>query len=366
MVINNILKWLKVNLFSTWYNIIITVLTGLMLYYWVIHPFFDWGILHAVFNAHNKKECLAGGGHGACWGFVTTNLGRFIYGLYPIDQRWRVDLAFVMAIVLIGPMFSKHIPNPPGLWRKPKLWLGMINLSLLPLAVFILLRGDVFGLRSVETHLWGGFLLTVVLATTGIICSLPISVLLALGRRSDMPIVKALSVVFIEFIRAVPLITLLFMATTMLPLFAPKGTTFNDLGACIIAIILFSSAYMAEVIRAGLQGVAKGQYEAAKSLGLSYWKMQLLVILPQAFTITLPNIVSTIIGLFKDTSLVMIVGLFDLLGMIENTLSDPLWLGGFIYEGFIFAAALYFVCCFALSRYSIRLEKNLQKQDKII
>lgn len=360
------ITWMKNQLFSTWYNTVITLLTLVILYYLAIKPFYEWGIANAVFVAHNRMECMASGKHGACWGFVTSNWGRFIYGLYPIGERWRVNVGFILIFIFIGPIFSKHIPNPPRLWRKPKVWFAIFDLTLLPMILFILLRGGLFGLLPVDTNLWGGFLLTVVLASTGVICSLPLSVLFALGRRSTMPVIKAFSVVYIEFIRAVPLITLLFMATTMLPLLAPKGVTFNDLGACIVAIILFSSAYMAEVIRAGLQGVEAGQYEAAKALGLGYWQSRLLIILPQAFAITLPNIVSTIIGIFKDTSLVIIVGLFDLLGMVEVTLTDPNWLGGYVYEGFMFAAVLYFICCFLMSRYSMRLEKNLQTQDNTL
>lgn len=359
------ISWAKKNLFSTWYNILISILLIIFLFKAIINPFIEWGIVHAVLHADSNQACLQGGS-GACWGFISSNIGRFIYGLYPIDQRWRIDIIALLVIFLVGPIFSHKIPNPPGIWKKPKVWLGIIDLTLLPLTIFILLKGGIFGLTNIDTHLWGGLTLTLLLGSSSIVIALPLSIFLALGRRSKLPIIKLLCVMYIEFIRAVPLITLLFMATTMLPLLVSANITINNVISCIIAIIMFSSAYYAEVIRAGLEGVEKGQYDASQALGLSYWQSRCLIILPQALTITLPNLVNTTIGLFKDTSLVYIVGLFDLLGMVETTLSDPNWLARYIYEGFLFVAIIFFILCFGLSKFSDGLEKRLNKKDTTI
>jgi general L-amino acid transport system permease protein len=248
------------------------------------------------------------------------------------------------------PLFIKRFP-----W---KLWLGLFILFGYPVIAFYLFSGGVFGMEYVETSRWGGLTLTLVLASVGMAASLPLGILLALGRRSSMPIVKSLSVVFIEFWRGVPLITVLFMSSVMLPLFLPEGTHFDKLLRAMIGITLFQSAYMAEVVRGGLQAIPKGQYEAAQALGLSYWKTMGLIILPQALKLVIPGIVNTFIALFKDTTLVLIIGLFDMLAMIQAALADPNWLG-YAIEGLLFAALVYWVFCFGMSRYSLALERKL-------
>ena len=237
--------------------------------------------------------------------------------------------------------------------------LAVLMLVVFPVLCFLLFTGDGFGLEPVETPLWGGLFLTLVIALTGIVASLPIGVVLALGRRSQMPVVKAVCVVFIELWRGVPLITVLFMASVMFPLFMPEGVNFDKLLRALLGVMFFSSAYMAEVVRGGLQAIPKGQYEAADALGLSFWKSMGLVILPQALKVVIPGIVNTFIGMFKDTTLVLIIGLFDFLGMAQAVSTNPDWLG-FYVEGYVFVAFGFWVFCFGMSRYSIYLENKLQ------
>ena len=253
------------------------------------------------------------------------------------------------------PLFIKAFP-----WKA---WLGAFILFGYPVIAFILFSGGMFGLEHVETSRWGGLTLTLILASVGMAASLPLGILLALGRRSNMPIVKAVSVIFIEFWRGVRLITVLFMSSVMLPLFLPEGTNFDKLLRAMIGITLFQSAYMAEVVRGGLQAIPKGQYEAAQALGLGYWRSMGLIILPQALKLVIPGIVNTFIALFKDTTLVLIIGLFDLLAMIEAALADPKWLG-FAIEGLTFAAFIYWIFCFSMSRYSMSLERKLHTGHK--
>jgi general L-amino acid transport system permease protein len=233
-------------------------------------------------------------------------------------------------------------------------------LGFYPFFAFIMLTGGVLGLATVDTTDWGGLLVTLVVAVTGIVASLPLGILLALGRRSDLPIVRALCIGFIEIFRGVPLITVLFMASVMLPLFLPDGVNFDKLVRCLIGVALFSSAYMAEVVRGGLQAIPKGQYEAAAALGLSYWKTTRLIILPQALKLVIPGIVNTFIGLFKDTTLVLIVGLFDLLGIVQLHFTDASWATPETHiTGYVFAGAVFWLFCFAMSRYSIFIENHL-------
>jgi general L-amino acid transport system permease protein len=230
---------------------------------------------------------------------------------------------------------------------------------------FFLLSGGYFGLVTVETPLWGGLLVTLVVAVTGIVASLPIGILLALGRRSKMPTMRLFSVVFIEFWRGVPLITVLFMSSVMLPLVLPEGTQFDKLLRCLIGVALFSAAYMAEVVRGGLQAIPRGQYEGAMALGISYWKMMGLIVLPQALKMVIPGIVNTFIGLFKDTTLVLIIGLFDLLGIIQLNFTDPVWITPVTsHTGYVFAAMVFWVFCFSMSRYSIFMENRLHTGHK--
>lgn len=341
-----VIGWLRGNLFSSWPNSLLT-LASLYLLYLSIPPLVEWALIKADWVGQTREACDSGG---ACWVFVGVRLNQFMYGLYPESEYWRINLAGVLLVLLMIPLFIKRFTK--------KLWLGLFILFGYPVIAFYLFSGGVFGLEYVETSRWGGLALTLVLSSVGMVASLPLGILLALGRRSNMPIVKSLSVVFIEFWRGVPLITVLFMSSVMLPLFVPEGTYFDKLLRAMIGISLFQSAYMAEVVRSGLQAIPKGQYEAAQALGLSYWKSMGLIILPQALKLVIPGIVNTFIALFKDTTLVLIIGLFDMLAMIQAALADPNWLG-YAVEGLLFAAFVYWVFCFGMSRYSLALERKL-------
>jgi len=270
------------------------------------------------------------------------------------QSGWAVFLAALLALQGLMAFGSRLWPR---FGYKPAL--GAMMLLVFPLLCLYLFSGDRFGLEYVETPLWGGLFLTLVIAITGIVASLPIGVLLALGRRSNMPVVKAVCVVFIEIWRGVPLITVLFMASVMFPLFLPEGVNFDKLIRALLGVTFFASAYMAEVVRGGLQAIPRGQYEAADALGLGYWKSMGLVILPQALKITIPGVVNTFIGLFKDTTLVLIIGLFDFLGMAQAVSTNPDWLG-FYVEGYVFVGFGFWVFCFGMSRYSIQLERKLE------
>jgi general L-amino acid transport system permease protein len=276
-----------------------------------------------------------------------------MFGFYPAAEYWRVILAGILMLLALAYVLFEHLPY--------RIW-GLLYAALYPIIAFFLLAGGL-GLEPVETDRWGGLMLTIVIGVTGIVASLPIGIVLALGRRSQMPIVRILCVAFIEFIRGVPLITVLFMASVMLPLFLPEGVNFNKLLRALIGVALFSSAYMAEVIRGGLQAIPKGQYEAAQALGLSYWKMMGLIVLPQALKIVIPGIVNTFIGLFKDSTLVLIIGLFDLLGIVKAAITDANWIG-LSHEAYAFAGATFWIFCFSMSRYSIWLENKLHTGHK--
>ena len=254
---------------------------------------------------------------GACWPFIDAKLGQFIYGRYPEAEIWRVNLVFLFGFAGLVPML---VPSAPL-----KSFTIAFLLGFYPVFTFIMLTGGLFGLPAVETTDWGGLLVTLVVAVTGIAASLPLGIVLALGRRSKLPVIRYLCIGFIEVFRGVPLITVLFMASVMLPLFLPDGVNFDKLMRCLIGVALFSSAYMAEVVRGGLQAIPKGQYEAGAALGMGYWKTTRLIILPQALKLVIPGIVNTFIGLFKDTTLVLIVGLFDLLGIVQFHFTDASW-----------------------------------------
>jgi len=341
------LAWLRKNLFSSFANSMLTLLLVALLLYALI-PLLHWAVIDAAWGGSDPQFCE--NRDGACWTFIRVRMNGFLYGNYPRQEYWRINLCFLLFFGLLGYLIIAR--------SGAKKWVGIFTLTGLPVIAFILLHGGILGLRVVETSAWGGFSLTVVIAFTGIVASLPVGILLALGRRSDMAFVRAVCVIFIEFWRGVPLITVMFMASVMLPFFMPEGVNFDKLVRVLIAVTLFSAAYMAEVIRGGLQAIPKGQVEAAQSLGLSYWKMMGFVVLPQALKLVIPGIVNNFISLFKDTSLVLIVGLFDFLGAIKSALSDAKWLA-YSVEGYVFAALVYFICCFAMSRYSMYLENKL-------
>ncbi len=354
-----VIGWMRQNLFSSIPNTILT-LFGIWLAYTLIMPFIEFAFVNAVWTGTDRQACLVeeGSGHtaGACWAYVRAYFPQFIYGRFPVAERYRVDIVYALFALLLIPL---AIPKVPFKFANTILFLVVF-----PVVAYYLLTGG-FGMPIVETSVWGGLLVTLVIAVTGITASLPLGILLALGRRSKMPMVKLFSVIFIEFWRGVPLITVLFMSSVMLPLFLPEGVTFDKLLRVLIGVTLFSAAYMAEVVRGGLQAIPKGQYEGAQALGLRFWQMMGLIILPQALKLVIPGIVNTFIGLFKDTTLVLIVGMFDLLGQIQSSFTDPTWstpTQG--HTGYLFAAMVFWIFCFGMSRYSIYMEKRLHTGHK--
>jgi len=427
------LAWIRAHLFSSPLN---TILTLLCLYLVVdaTPGLIRFYFLDAVWTGTSRDACLAdkvGRPVGACWAYIADRLQYFIYGSYPVAERWRVNIVFAMFalgvvwllwtkaplkkigffyffvilpasafILLLGGdraegflrflilvsfalavlyLVLSFVPSLVRFWigegqlaveQEMPVWQRFYRpkrLIIIALVVFGLLAvlADKVGLPRVDTGLWGGMTVTFLVSAVGIVFSLPLGVLLALGRRSRLPAIQLLSVIFIEFVRGVPLITVLFMANTMLPLFVPQEWSPDRLLRPLIGVELFSAAYMAEVVRGGLQAIPKGQYEGAMSLGLGYWQMMRLIILPQALRIVIPGIVNTFIGLFKDTTLVTIVGIFDFLRTIEATLVDPTWATPTTRTtGYAFAAIFYFLCCWGMSRYSVAVEKRLAAGQK--
>lgn len=420
--------WLWKHLISSMVNFstpVASVLSVLMIIATVSMTYFlvaqVWAVIDFAFvNATwsdpeglKRGACLPN--KGACWPYVAANWKVFIYGRYPLEEIWRVNIVYLVGAIGIAWLMIERMPY--------RAVVALLMLIVFPIMAFILLTGGhveisagfwtfwlsatvlfsalwaashygvggeavstfggfflvmaaffvgtsvaVFamsadlGLVEVETQFWGGLLVTLVVAVTGIVASLPLGILLALGRRSNLPIIKVLSVIFIEFWRGVPLITVLFMSSVMLPLFLPEGTDFDKLLRALIGVALFSAAYMAEVVRGGLQAISKGQYEGAMAMGLRFWPMMGLIVLPQALTLVIPGIVNTFIGLFKDTTLVLIIGLFDLLGQINLTFSDASWSTPVQSQtGYLVAASMFWVFCFGMSRYSIFMEKRLHR-----
>jgi general L-amino acid transport system permease protein len=428
---HGVIGWMRHNLFDGWFNTVLTLI-AVWIIWTAIPPLLKFGLFDAVWSGTDRTACAtteqggeiqAAGWFGACWPYIDAYVAQFIYGRYPLDERWRPTLVFILFAAGLIPMLMPSAPFK----RENILYMAVI----FPVAAFILLSGGnihyegflgiggaiaglgfvaflidyivltarvcgiaaawalapagspvdsakfavivmaaigivllllamPFGLNHVETEVWGGLLVTLVIAVTGIAASLPLGIVLALGRRSNMPIVRFASVVFIEFWRGVPLITVLFMSSVMLPLFLPEGVTFDKLLRALIGVGLFSAAYMAEVVRGGLQAIHSGQYEGADAVGLTYWQKMQLIILPQALKLVIPGIVNTFIGLFKDTTLVLIIGLFDFLGQIQSSFTDPTWSSPVqSVTAYFFAAIIYWIFCFSMSRYSIFTEKRL-------
>jgi general L-amino acid transport system permease protein len=335
------MRWIRENFFSGWLSGALTLILIFVLWK-TVPPFIDWAFLDAVWKP-DSKACRAG--EGACWGFIAEKHRFILFGTYPYEQHWRPAIATLLLIGLW--VFS-------GLRIFWKWWLSLVWLTGL-VVIGVLMWGGVLGMPYVENERWGGLILTLLLTTFGLAIAFPLSILLALGRRSDMPVIRGLCVGYIELIRGVPLISLLFMASVMLPLFLPSGVSIDKLLRAQIAMILFAAAYLAEVVRGGLQAIPKGQYDAAHALALPFWRRTYLIILPQALRIAVPPLVNTFIGFFKDTSLVLIIGLFDLLSTIKISLTEPAW-NGFGVEAYLFASLVYFVFCFAMSRYSRSFE----------
>lgn len=359
-----LVRWLRTNLFATTADSVLTIIAILLLL-WFVPPMINWLFVHAAWVGPDRSVCstVAQGGiqpegwSGACWAYVNANFNQFMYGRYPVDQHWRVNLVAILFVLLLVPLL---IPKAP--YKVPN---AIVFFFIFPIVAFVLLVGGWFGLSYVETSAWGGLLVTLVISFVGISVSLPLGIALALGRRSKMPVIKMLCVIFIEMVRGIPLITVLFMASYMLPLFLPPGVSFDKFLRALIGVALFASAYMAEVVRGGLQAIPKGQYEGADSLGLGYWQKTGLIILPQALKMVIPGIVNTFIGLFKDTSLVSIISMFDLLGTVRQHFSDANWaspqtpISGLIFAGFVF-----WIFCFGMSRYSIFMEQRLDTGHK--
>ena len=405
--------WLRQNLFPSPLNALLTLLVLYVLYL-VIPPVVRWAFIDADWVGTTREACDR---EGACWVFIRVWFDRLMYGLYPQEEIWRIHLAYGVLVVagalLFVPRFPwKHRIGGFLLVAYPAIAFylfvgGTLTISLVHLAVGLALIGGTvmrvapafrgqawsgawaraypgFALGAlawfvlggwlldlapltvsvrlwplVETRLWGGLFLTLVIAAVGIVGSLPLGILLALGRRSHMPVIRAICVAFIEVWRGVPLITVLFMASNMFPLFMPEGVNFDKLVRALVGVTIFASAYMAEVVRGGLQAIPKGQYEAAEALGLGYWRTTGLVILPQALKIVIPGIVNNFIGLFKDSTLVLVIGLFDFLGMAQAAASNSHWLG-FAIEGYVFTGFGFWIFCFGMSRYSQHLERMLR------
>ncbi|PLX79507.1 MAG: amino acid ABC transporter permease [Desulfuromonas sp.] len=339
-----VLGWLRSNLFNTWYNSLLTVLVALLLWQ-LAPPFLKWAFFDSAWNTA-PEVCYES--EGACWSVVSKNINFIIFGFFPDGQQWRPGLSMLL---LLGLVFYSRDRNH---WRRSLGVYWLIGLSVMG----TLMYGGVFGMPVVETAQWSGLPLTFMLSFFGMVAAYPLGVLLALGRRSRMPAIKSLCVIYIELIRGVPLISLLFMSSIMFPLFLPEGVTIDKVLRAQAAIILFTAAYIAEVVRGGLQAMPRGQFEAADALGLTYNQTMRLIILPQALKIVIPPTVGILLSAFKDTSLVVIIALYDVLKTTKVSLSNPKWTG-FSTEAYIFLAVLYFICCYAMSSYSRRLEKEL-------
>ena len=340
---------LNKNINSNNFNALLTLFT-IFIIIKSIPPMLDWFILDANFVGNSKEDCT---GDGACWVFIKVWFNRFMYGLYPDAEQWRINAAFLILFVIVGASFFVS--------EKLKKYFILFLIFVFPFLGIKLISGGSFGLEYVESAAWGGLSLTFIISAFAILFCFPIGVILALGRRSSLPAIKYISIGFIELWRGVPLITVLFMSAVMFPMFLPDGTFIDKLIRVLIAITLFEAAYMAEVVRGGLQALPKGQYEAAKSLGMGYWRMNALVILPQALKLVIPGIANTLLALVKDTPLIFVVGLMELAGMIGLAKTNPKWLG-MAMEGYVFAGLVFWVICYAMSRYSQNLEKKLSTE----
>ena len=346
---NKLLDKINTNFNSSNFNAFLTLLVIFALIKY-IPPLLNWFLFDANFAGSTKDDCTGGG---ACWVFVKVWMNRFVYGLYPDTEQWRINTAFITLFFLVGASF--FVPT------KFKKYIIIFLLFIYPIIGLKLISGGDFGLKYVETGAWGGLSLTFIVSAFALILCFPIGTILALGRRSNLPAIRYSAIGFIELWRGVPLITVLFMSAVMFPMFLPDGTYVDKLIRVLIAITLFEAAYMAEVVRGGLQALPKGQYEAAKSLGMGYWKMHFLIILPQALKLVIPGIANTFLALVKDTPLIFVVGLLELAGMVNLAKTNPKWLG-MAMEGYVFAGLVFWVICYVMSRYSQNLEKKLKTE----
>jgi general L-amino acid transport system permease protein len=349
------IAWMRKNLFATPSDALLT-LVSVAFVIWIAPSIYNFFIGHAVPPGGTVEDCRVEN-VGACWAYIWDRLDFFIYGFYPTPEYWRPNLVFLMCAALLIPLLTPAAP-----FKRVN---AILFFVVFPVVSFILLNGGMFGLSDVPTGQWGGLMVTLIISLVGIICSIPLGILLALGRQSKLPIIKTLCVAFIELWRAVPLITVLFMASIMLPLFMPQGTTVDKLLRALVGVTLFEAAYLAEVVRGGLQAVGRGQYEAGASLGLGYWKRMYFIILPQALKHVIPGIVNNFISLFKDTSLVSIVGILDLLNSVRTQNDSIDWSSpSQTITGYAFAAMVYWVFCFSMSRYSQFMERRLNTGHK--
>lgn len=344
-----IIGWARTNLFSSWFNSVVTLIAFYAIWF-VVSTLVDWAVISAHITGTDRFACTS---EGACWAWLDQRIQQFLYGFYPAEETWRVNLAFFLLFPALAPWMFDRVPGARYLR-----WFSLAY----PVIATILLAGGL-GLPVVGTDKFGGFSLNLTIGLAGIVLSLPFGVVLALGRQSRLPIIRILSIVFIEAVRGVPLITLLFVSNIILPIFLPPDVALDSVIRVIVMVTAFASAYMAEVIRGGLQAIPKGQYEAAQAMGLSYWQMMRLIILPQALKISIPGIVNTFIGLFKDTTLVIIIGLFDILGIANAMVSNPDWLG-LSSETYLVVALFFFTVCFSMSRYSMHLERKLDTTNR--
>ena len=346
--------WMRANLFAGWLSTAVTLALGYLMIRWAI-GFIDWAFINAIWSVPNNQTqaCRDARGVGACWAVVTEKHRFILFGTYPYEQHWRPALACVVFVGLYVVSAMRRF------WRPvlALIWIAALT------TIGVLMWGGILGMPYVAQDRWGGLPITLILSTFGLAFAFPLAILVALGRRSRMPAIKAICVLYVELIRGVPLISLLFMASVMFPLFLPEGMNIDKLLRAQIAIILFAGAYLAEVVRAGLQALPKGQYEAADALGLRYWNKTAFIILPQALRMVIPPLVNTFIGFFKDTSLVLIIGIFDLLTAGKTAIVEPAW-QGFGVEVYITIGLIYFVFCFAMSKYSQGLEAELNQHRR--
>ena len=351
--------WLRTNLFGSWLSTLATLIFGAIILYWG-YGILEWGVIHAVWSVPDgatgpdTSACQAAKGVGACWAVIGEKWHFILFARYPFAEQWRPGLVIALFIGLYAVSAMRRF------WRFELvlIWVGTLAV------IGVLMWGGILGLKYVPQDEWGGLPLTLILATFGLAFAFPLAVMVALGRRStQMPAVRIICVTYVELIRGVPLITLLFMASVMFPLFMPEGLNPDKLLRAQVAIILFAAAYLAEVVRGGLQTLPKGQYEAADALGLSYWKKTGFIILPQALRLVIPPLVNTFIGFFKDTSLVLIIGLFDLLAAGKVAIAEPIW-AGYSTEVYLLLAAIYFVFCYTMARYSRGLEREFSKSTR--
>ena len=350
--------WARANLFATWLSTAVTLVLAYLVLRWTL-GFVEWAFVNAIWDVPSvngqpqTQACRDNKGVGACWAVITEKHRFILFGTYPFEEHWRPALVCLLFVALYVVSAMRRFWS----WSLVPIWAATLTV------IGVLMWGGVFGLSYVPQERWGGLPITLILSTFGLALAFPLAILVALGRRSKLPAIKMLCVLYVELIRGVPLISLLFMASVMFPLFLPEGMNIDKLLRAQIAITLFAGAYLAEVVRGGLQSLSRGQYEAADALGLSYWQKTGLIILPQALRTVIPPLVNTFIGFFKDTSLVLIIGIFDLLTAGKTAVVEPAW-QGFGVEVYVTVGAIYLVFCFAMSKYSQGLERDLNRHRR--